>query len=113
MVKKKKRLNFYSTNPDYYYEDGEDAQEETLPKQQQQLRVSLDRKKRRGKMVTLITGFVGKEEDLKDLGKTLKAKCGVGGSTKNNIILIQGNHCVETLALLKSMGYTQTKRTGG
>ena len=113
MAKKKKRLNFYSTDPDYHYDDGEQQEIETLAKNQQKLRVQLDKKKRAGKMATLVSGFVGTEEDLKDLGKTLKSKCGVGGSTKDGIILVQGDHCNKIVNLLKDMGYNQTKRSGG
>lgn len=113
MAKKKKRINFYSTDPDYYYDDGEDQEMETLAKNQQKLRVQLDKKKRGGKMATLVTGFVGVEDDLKDLGKTLKAKCGVGGSSKDGIILVQGDQCNKIVNLLKDMGYSQTKRSGG
>ena len=79
----KDRLNVvYSTYPDYNYEMDDDEEQVTLEPPQQNLRVQLDRKNRGGKVVTLITGFVGTENDLKDLGKLLKTKCGVGGSAK-------------------------------
>jgi translation initiation factor 1 len=81
----------YSTNPDFEYEEIEDFEEETLPNNQQKLYVQLDKKQRAGKQVTLITGFVGKQEDLEILGKELKNKCGVGGSVKNGEILLQGD----------------------
>lgn len=81
----------YSTNPDFEYEEIEDFEEETLPNNQQKLYVQLDKKQRAGKQVTLITGFVGKQEDLEILGKELKNKCGVGGSVKNREILLQGD----------------------
>jgi translation initiation factor 1 len=114
MAKKKKKINFYSTNPDVEWDDDyNDDIEETLPPQQQKLRVQVDRKKRKGKEVTLITGFVGDSDDLKDLGKTLKSKCGVGGSAKDGEILIQGNHVAKVVDLLKEMGYSQTKKSGG
>ena len=75
----KERLNIvYSTNPDFSYETEEENVAETLPPQQQRLRVQLDRMNRDGKVVSLITGFVGNDDDLKDLGKMLKSKCGVG-----------------------------------
>ena len=103
----------FSTNPeyDYAYEEGQES--ETLPNQQQVLRVQIDRKKRRGKEVTLVTGFVGTTDDLKDLGKTLKTKCGVGGSVKDGEVLIQGNHKDKIITILKEAGYTQTKGIGG
>jgi translation initiation factor 1 len=114
MAKKSKKLNFFSTNPDVEWNDDEDYfDEETLEPKAQKLRVTLDRKKRKGKDVTLVTGFVGEEQDLKDLGKTLKSKCGVGGSAKDGEIMIQGNHVLKVLELLKNMGYKQTKKIGG
>ena len=79
----------YSTNPDYDYNYDDEMDEiETLPPNQQQLKVWIDRKRRKGKEVTLITGFIGTNDDLKALGKTLKTKCGVGGSAKNGEIII-------------------------
>ncbi len=81
----------YSTNPDFEYEEIEEFEEETLPNNQQKLYVQLDKKQRAGKQVTLITGFVGTQEDLEILGKELKNKCGVGGSVKNGEILLQGD----------------------
>lgn len=109
----KDRLNIvYSTNPDFKYETKEETEEETIPQNQQKLRVSLDRKNRGGKVVTLITGFIGKEEDLKELGKSLKTKCGVGGSTKDGEIIIQGDFKERIYKILIEMGYTQTKTKG-
>ena len=111
---KKRRIGVvFSTDPDYDYQHQTDETEDTLPKQQQKLRVQIDRKKRRGKEVTLVTGFVGNGDDLKALGKFLKSKCGVGGAVKDGEILIQGNHKTKILDLLKSDGYTQTKGVGG
>lgn len=106
----KKRLNIvYSTNPDYKYETEEDDQPETLQPAQQKLRVSLDSKGRNGKTVTLVTGFIGKDEDLNALCKQLKTKCGVGGSAKDGEIIIQGKFKERVCTLLAGMGYTQTK----
>ena len=110
----KERLNIvYSTNPDYQYETEEENEEATLPPQQQRLRVQLDRKNRGGKVVTLITGFVGNEDDLKELGKLLKTKCGVGGSAKDGEIIVQGDFKQKIIELLQKVGYTQTKGVGG
>ena len=112
--KKNRRLGVvFSTDPDYQYQQETEETADTSPKQQQKLRVQIDRKKRRGKEVTLITGFLGSTDDLKALGKFLKSKCGVGGSVKDGEILIQGNHKVKIIDLLKSDGYSQTKGVGG
>lgn len=106
----KDRLNVvYSTNPDYQYESIGEEETETLPKNQQKLRVSMEKKGRGGKTVTLIRGFVGTEDDLKELGKLLKTKCGVGGSAKEGEIIIQGDFKQRIIDLLKAEGYTQTK----
>ena len=112
MSKKKEKLNFYSTDPDFVFHDDED-QIETLPPQQQKLRVQVDRKQRAGKEVSLITGFVGTDEDLETLAKTLKTKCGVGGSAKDGEIIIQGNHVDKILKILIDSGYKNTKKSGG
>ncbi len=95
----------YSTNPDFEYDNGEDNFEETLPPNEQKLKISLDKKARRGKTVTLITGFIGSEDDLKELSKLLKTKCGVGGSAKNNEIIIQGNFKDKISKILTEKGY--------
>lgn len=113
MSKKKKKLNFYSTNPNVEWNDEEEEIIETLAPNKQKLRVQLDRKQRKGKEVTLITGFIGTEEDLKALGKLLKNKCGVGGSAKDAEIIIQGNQVQKVLDLLLQQGYKQSKKSGG
>ena len=107
----KKRLGvLYSTDPNYSYTTEEDRPEvATLPPSGQRLRLSLSRKQRGGKEVTLITGFVGSDEDLEALGKTLRQRCGVGGSAKDGEILIQGDQRTKLLTILHSLGYTQTK----
>lgn len=113
MAKKKKRIDIvYSTNPDYGFEEDDFNDADTLPNEEQNLKVMLDRKKRKGKEVTLITGFVGSEDDLKDLGKVLKQKCGVGGAVKDGEILIQGNSVQKVMDYLLKGGY-KAKRSGG
>ena len=102
----KKRLGVvYSTNPDFQYKEESAAEQETLPPARQNLRVGIDRRNRGGKQVTLVTGFVGSDEDLKALGRDLKLKCGVGGSAKGGEITIQGDFRDKVTALLVGMGY--------
>ncbi len=109
----KDRLNVvYSTNPDFDYTVEQEEEPNTLPPQQQKLRVQIDRKNRGGKVVTLITDFVGTKDDLKGLEKMLKSKCGVGGSSKDGEIIIQGEFRERIVDLLKKEGYTQTKPKG-
>ena len=107
MGKKRKADNngmVYSTNSDYEFDySTEDV--ETLPNNQQNLKVAIDKKNRKGKMVTLITGFVGSEDDLKTLGKLIKTKCGVGGSVKDNEVIIQGDFISKIKDLLIKDGY--------
>ena len=95
----------YSTNPDFQYETPVEAEAETLPPAKQRLIVSIDRRNRGGKQVTLVTGFVGTADALKELGKTLKTKCGVGGTAKDGEITIQGDLRDKVVALLVEMGY--------
>lgn len=109
----KDRLNVvYSTNPDFHYKTSQAEETPTLPPSQQRLRVQLDRKNRGGKTVTLVTGFIGTEENLKALGKLLKSKCGVGGTAKEGEIIIQGDFKQKVADLLLKAGYTQTKTAG-
>lgn len=84
-------------------------EEETLPKEDQELRVRIERKGRKGKTVTLISGFVGQTGDLEELGKELKAKCGIGGSVKEGEVILQGDLVERVVALLREMGYTRTR----
>jgi len=102
----------YSTNTDFNYNKPSTHENNTLPPQQQDLRVMLDRKQRKGKVVTLITGFIGKDDDLKELAKKLKTKCGVGGTAKDGEIIVQGDFCQKIIELLKTDGY-KVKKAGG
>ena len=112
MVKKSKGNGYvFSTNPNFEFNEEEESVE-TLDPANQKLYVSIDRKQRGGKEVTLVEGFVGDEHDLKELGKQLKSKCGVGGSVKDGEILIQGDHRDKILKLLHDANY-KAKRVGG
>ena len=108
MSNKNKNLRgvVYSTNPQYKYEREEEKHEEVLPNhQQQQLRVRIEKQHRGGKTVTVIDGFMGKDEDREQLGKLLKQKCGAGGSVKDGLILIQGEMKERVVKLLNELGY--------
>ena len=106
----KKRLGMvYSTNPDFQFETENVVEQETLPKQQQKLRISIEKKNRGGKLATIVKGFIGSENDLKELGKMLKTKCGVGGSAKEGELIIQGEFKQKIIDILIKEGYTQTK----
>lgn len=102
----------FSTNPDLIPDDDQEEQAETLPAAQQDLRISLDKKQRKGKKVTLVKGFIGNDLDLKELGKTLKSRCGVGGSAKNGEIIIQGDFRQKVKDILETQGY-KCKLSGG
>lgn len=95
----------FSTNPDFQYTVKEEAEASTLEPARQKLIVGIDRRNRGGKQVTLVTGFVGTAEDLKELGRTLKTRLGVGGSAKDGEITIQGDFRDKVVELLKSLGY--------
>ena len=112
MSKKNRKNVVYSTNPDFNFDYDENESEETLDAGDQLLYVSIDRKQRGGKEVTLVEGFVGDPDDLKDLGKILKSKCGVGGSVKDGNILIQGKFKDKVAEILEKEGY-RVKKKGG
>ena len=103
----------YSTADNFEYTyNAADQNQQTLPPAKQNLKVLLDKKQRAGKKVTLITGYIGQEEDLKELGKKIKSKCGVGGSVKDGEILIQGDFRDRIIDLLQVDGY-KAKKAGG
>ena len=114
MSKKNKNIQgvVYSTNPEFEYQHQQEEVFDTLPNEKQDLRVMLDKKQRAGKAVTLITGFIGKNEDLEVLGKLLKTKCGVGGTVKDGEIMIQGDFRDKIMLLLQQAGY-KAKKAGG
>lgn len=114
MAKNKNTGGFvFSTNPNFNPDvESESNSTETLPPNQQTLRILIDRKMRAGKSVTIVGGFIGSENDLNDLGKFLKTKCGVGGTVKDGEIQIQGDLREKIIALLNEKGY-KTKRVGG
>ena len=99
----------YSTDPNFSFEP-EESNLETLPLAQQKLKVRLDTKHRAGKAVTLVEGFVGKEEDLEDLGKKLKSFCGTGGSVKDGEIIVQGDQRDKVVQWLVKNGYKQIRK---
>lgn len=112
MSKKNKPDNrgfVYSTDPDFQFEQ-ESENAETLPPAQQVLRVWLDTKQRAGKAVTLVKGFIGKNEDLEELGKKLKSFCGTGGSAKDGEIIVQGDQRDKVLQWLLKNGFVKSKK---
>lgn len=110
---KKKRIDVvYSTNPDYEYDYEDDGVEETLPPGEQNLKVRIEKKGRGGKTAVVVKGFIGSEVDLKDLAKTVKTKCGTGGSAKDGEIIIQGEMRNKVLEVLNKEGYN-AKQAGG
>lgn len=109
-IDRKKRIGVvYSTNPDYEYSEDSQEEADTLPKNQQKLRLNMERAGRGGKTVTLVKGFVGSDEDINALCKLLKQKCGVGGSVKDGEIIIQGDHRQRLVEILKKEGFSQAK----
>lgn len=112
MAKKNAKNVVYSTNPNYQFEYDEEQEQETLSNNEQKLYVSIDRKQRAGKEATLVEGFVGTGDDLSTLGKLLKQKCGVGGTAKDGIILVQGNFKTKIAEILEKEGY-KVKLKGG
>ena len=111
----KDKLAFaYSTNPDYKPESDDDEVEHTrVEPNKQVIRIRLEKKNRGGKTVSIVSGFVGTEEELKNLGKHLKSRCGVGGSVKDQEIIIQGDYRDRITNLLQELGYTNVKKSGG
>lgn len=108
----KKRLGMvYSTDPDFVFEESATPEELTLPAPGQKLRVRMERSGRGGKTVTLVEGFIGRQDDLAALGKALKVKCGVGGTARDGVITVQGDLRDKVTALLQGMGYSGTKRS--
>ncbi len=100
----------FSTDPTFRFEEEEQTEQETLAPAQQKLRIRLDTKQRAGKAVTLVTGFIGIESDLEDLGKKLKNFCGTGGSVKDGEAIIQGDQRDKVLQWLLKNGFVNTKK---
>lgn len=110
----KKKFNnggfVYSTDPNFKIQDEQEEPMETLQPSAQKLRILLDKKQRAGKAVTLVTGFIGTDEDMEELGKKLKAFCGTGGSVKDGEILVQGDNRDKVLQWLLKNGYANSKK---
>lgn len=102
---KKREGVVYSTSSEFEYQHQENQEADTLPTNKQHLKVLLDKKMRAGKQVTIVTGFVGTSNDLEELTKTIKTKCGVGGSSKDGEIIIQGDVRPKVVQLLEKAGY--------
>ena len=102
----------YSTNPSFNYASDNQEMNVSVPAQQQDLRVYLDRKQRAGKTVTIVRGYKGKLSELEELGKTLKSKCGTGGTVKEGEILVQGDFRDKIVLILQTMGF-KAKKAGG
>lgn len=96
----------FSTNPEFsYHNDNQQVEIESIPASKQNLIVAIDRRNRGGKQVTLVTGFVGREDELEELGRKVKSKCGTGGSVKDGEIIIQGDFRERVVTYLLSLGY--------
>lgn len=100
----------YSTDPDFKLQETDNAEQDTSPSSQQKLKVLLDKKRRAGKVVTLIEGFIGKQSDMEELGKKLKTFCGTGGSVKEGEIIVQGDNRDKVLQWLLKNGYTSARK---
>jgi translation initiation factor 1 len=112
MSRKKREGIVYSTNPAFQFIQGNDSGKLTLPPAQQQLYVWRDSKSRKGKTVTLVRGFSGRDEDLEQLARDLKSLCGAGGTAKDGEVLIQGDFREKVFAYLAEKGY-RVKKAGG
>jgi len=113
MTKKKKINIVYSTNPNFNFEYNENHEIDTIENDKQKIKIYTDKKQRKGKTVTIVNGFVGNLEDLKNLAKELKNSCGVGGTVKSDEILIQGDFKEKIYQILLNKGFKQTKKIGG
>ena len=102
---KKREGVVYSTSSEFEYQHHENLEADTLPANKQHLKVMLDKKMRAGKQVTMVTGFVGTSADLEELTKMIKTKCGVGGSSKDGEIIVQGDVRTKVVQLLENAGY--------
>lgn len=110
-AKKRPQGIVYSTNPDFEYSFERKDEPETPSNSEQDLRVHLVSLKG-NKKATVVKGFSGSQEDLKELGKKLKSACGTGGSAKDGEIIIQGDKREQVIGLLLADGY-RAKRSGG
>lgn len=109
----KKRLGVvYSTNPDFNFDRGAEEEADTPPPENQDLRVRPEKKGRKGKTVTLVTGFKGRNEELQELARLIKNRCGTGGSAKDGEIIIQGEFTDKIIGILRELNY-KVKRSGG
>ena len=100
----------YSTDPGFVLPDDSLTETETIEPALQSLKIRLDTRNRAGKAVSLVTGFIGKQDDLEELGKKIKAYCGTGGSVKDGEIIVQGDHRDKILQYCLKLGYARTKK---